>query len=119
VHDLDSLARALSGVVLDAAPVALDAGFLGPRAADWLAVLAKGAPEARLGFHLDPLSAFAEQGSSPGPIGAHLSAAAQTAARHAGAYPKASRFLASGRVVHEAGGSDGQELGFMAAAALA
>ena len=116
--DLDSLARALSGVLLDAAPVALDAGFLGPRAADWLAVLAKGAPEARLGFHMDPLSAFAEHGSSPGPIGTHVAAAAQTAARHAGAYPKATFFLASGRVAHEAGGSDGQELGLLAAAAL-
>ena len=117
--DLDSFARALSGVLLDAAPVALDAGFVGPRATDWLAVLAKGAPEARLGFHMDPLSAFAEQSSSLGPIGAHLAAAAQTAARHAGAYPKATFFLASGRVAHEAGGSDGQELGVMAAAALA
>jgi len=119
VHDQDSLARALSGVLLDAAPVALDAGLLGPQAADWLAVLGKGAPAARLGFHMDPLSAFAEQGASPGPIAAHVGAAAQTAARHAGAYPKATFFLASGRVAHEAGGSDGQELGFLAAAALA
>ena len=46
-------------------------------------------------------------------------AAANTAARHAGAYPEASFFLASGRVVHEAGGSAGQELGFAAASALA
>lgn len=119
VSDLDGLARALSGVQLDAAPAALDAGLLGPSAANWLAVLAKGAPQARLGFHMDPLSAFAEQGATPGPVQAHLAAAAQTAARHAGAYPKASFFLASGRVVHEAGGSDGQELGFLAAAALA
>lgn len=119
VHDLDSLAKALSGVVLDAAPVALDAGFLGPQAADWLAVLAKGAPEARLAFHLDPISAFAVSGVSPGPLAAHINAAAQTAARHAGAYPKATFFLASGQAVHEAGGSDGQELGVMAAAALA
>jgi methylmalonyl-CoA mutase len=119
VHDQDSLARALAGVMLDAAPVALDAGFLGPRAGDWLSVAAKGAPAARLGFHFDPLSAFAETGASPGPVAAHLSAAAQTAARHAGAYPKATFFLASGRAAHEAGGSEGQELGLMAASALA
>jgi methylmalonyl-CoA mutase len=119
VHDQDSLARALAGVVLDAAPVVLDAGFLGPRAGDWLSVAAKGAPAARLGFHFDPLSAFAQSGESPGPIAAHVSAAAQTAARHAGAYPKATFFLASGRAAHEAGGSDGQELGLMAACALA
>jgi methylmalonyl-CoA mutase len=117
--DQDGLGRALAGVLLDLAPVALDAGLLGPQAANALAVLAKGAPEAPLAFHLDPLSAFAEAGESPGPIESHLISAAQTAARHAPAYPKASLMLASGRVVHEAGGSDAQELGLMAAAAVA
>ncbi|WP_370545493.1 methylmalonyl-CoA mutase subunit beta [Caulobacter sp. 17J80-11] len=115
----DELARVLSGVLLDLAPVALDAGLLGPQAANALAVLAKGAPEAPLAFHLDPLSAFAEAGATAGPIESHVVSAAQTAARHAPAYPKASLFLASGRVAHEAGGSEVQELGFMAAAALA
>jgi methylmalonyl-CoA mutase len=115
----DDLARALSGVILDAAPVALDAGFAGPWAADGLALLAKGAPQARLAFHLDPFSAFAESGTSPGPVESHLIAAAQTVARHAPTYPQATGFLASGRGAHEAGGSDGQELGLMAAAALA
>lgn len=117
--DRDALERALSGVLLDLAPVALDAGYLGPRASDWLAALAKGAPEAPLAFHLDPLSAFAQTGASPGPIQAHVISAAQTAARHAPAYAKASFFLASGRVAHEAGGSKAQELAFMAAAAVA
>lgn len=117
--DQDRLERALAGVLLDVAPIALDAGLHGPQAANALAVLAKGAPSAPLNFHLDPLSAFAETGASPGPIESHLISAAQTAARHAGAYPKASLFLASGRVAHEAGGSEGQELGVMAAAALA
>jgi methylmalonyl-CoA mutase len=115
----DDLERVLSGVLLDLAPVALDAGLMGPQAADWLAALAKGAPEAPLAFHLDPLSTFAETGASPGPIQSHLISAAQTAARHAPAYPKATFFLASGRVAHEAGGSDAQELGFMASAAVA
>jgi len=119
VASQDDLARVLDGVLLDVAPVALDAGFMGPAAADWLAVLAKGAPAAPLAFHLDPLSAFAEAGAAPGPVEAHLIAAANTAARHAPAYPKASLFLAAGRVLHEAGGSDAQELGFLAAAATA
>ena len=117
--DRDDLERALKGVLLDLAPTALDAGYLGPRSADWLAALAKGAPEAPLAFHLDPLSAFAETGASPGPIQAHLISAAQTAARHAPAYAKATFFLASGRVAHEAGGSKAQELAFMASAAVA
>jgi methylmalonyl-CoA mutase len=106
-------------VLLDVAPVALDAGFLGSAAADWLGALAKDAPAAQLAFHLDPLSAFAEAGASPGPIEAHLIAAATVGARLAAPYPKASLFLASGRAVHEAGGGEAAELAFAVAAALA
>jgi methylmalonyl-CoA mutase len=113
------LTRVLDGVLLELAPVALDAGFLGPKAADWLGAAAKGSPNALLQFHLDPLSALAETGESPGPIEAHLIAAATVAARLAEAYPKAGLFLASGRVVHEAGGGEAGELAFALAAALA
>jgi len=119
VGSADDLARVLDEVLLDAAPIALDAGFLGPRAADWLGAAAKGAPAAPLSFHLDPLGAFAEAGASPGPIEAHLIAAATVAARLAETYPKASLFLASGRPAHEAGGGEALELGLAAAAALA
>jgi methylmalonyl-CoA mutase len=118
VGSADDLARVLDGVLLDLAPVALDAGFMGPQAADWLAAAAKGGPASPLAFHLDPLSAFAEAGESPGPIAAHVTAAAETGARHVETYPEAGLFLASGRVVHEAGGTEAQELGFMTAAAL-
>ncbi len=117
--DSEPLARALEGVALELAAVGLDAGLDGPEAANALAVAAKGSPRARLMFHMDPLSAFAEAGTAPRAIGEHLTLAANTAARHAGAYPEASFFLASGRVVHEAGGSIGQELGFVAANAVA
>ncbi len=113
------LARVLDGVYVDMAPVALEAGFLGPKAADWLAPLAKNAPAAPLAFHLDPLTAWAEAGVSPGPIESHIVSAATVAARLAAAYPKAELFLATGRAAHEAGAADAQELGFMAAAALA
>lgn len=119
VGSQDDLARTLDGVLLDLAPVALDAGSMGAEAANWLAALAKGAPEAPLAFHLDPLSTFAREGRSAGPVAAHVKAAAQAAARHAGAYPRAGLFLASGRFVHEAGGTEAQELGVMAAAAVA
>jgi methylmalonyl-CoA mutase len=113
------LGRALEGVLLDLAPVALDAGWLGPVAGGWLAELAKGGPAAPLALHMDPLGTWALDGVSPGPVEAHVAAAAETAARHAATYPKATFFLASGRPVHEAGGSEGWELGFAAAAALA
>lgn len=117
--DPEALGRALEGVALELAAVGLDAGLDGPDAADALALAAKGAPRARLMFHLDPLTAFAETGGSPRAIEEHISLAANTAARHAEAYPDATFFLASGRAAHEAGGSAGQELGFAAASAVA
>lgn len=118
LSDSAPLGRALEGVALELAPVALDAGIDGPDAANALAVVAKGSPRAKLRFHLDPISAFAEAGGSPRSVEDHLSLAANTAARHAGAYPDATFFLASGRVAHEAGGSAAQELAFAAASVV-
>ena len=119
IGSAEGLARALSGVVLEMAPVSLDAGFLGPKAADWLGTVAKASPGARLNFHMDPLSAFAATGASPGPIDSHLINAATVGGRLAETYPHAELFLASGRVVHEAGGGEAEELAFAAAAAIA
>jgi len=119
VGSADDLSTALSGVMLDLAPVALDAGFLGPKAADWLGALAKAAPNAPLAFHLDPLTAFATTGASPGPIESHVFNAATVGSRLAQTYVKASLFLATGRAAHEAGGSNTEELAMMAASALA
>ena len=117
--DSEPLARTLEGVALELAAVGLDAGLAGPDAANALAVAAKGSPRARLMFHMDPVSAFAEAGEAPRPMEEHLTLAANTAARHAGAYPEATFFLASGRVAHEAGGSIAQELAFAASNAVA
>ncbi|KRB52516.1 methylmalonyl-CoA mutase family protein [Phenylobacterium sp. Root700] len=118
IGSAEELSRALDGVMLEFAPVALDAGFLGPKAADWLAAAAKNSPTALLSFHLDPLSAFARAGASPGPIESHVVSAATVGARLIATYPKAGLFLASGRVVHEAGGGEAGELAFMLASAL-
>lgn len=117
--DPEPLGRALRDVALELAPVGLDAGLQGPQAANALAIVGKGSPRARLMFHLDPLGAFAAACGAPRPIEEHLTLAANTAARHAGAYPQATLFLASGRSAHEAGGSIGQELGMAAASAVA
>jgi methylmalonyl-CoA mutase len=119
VGSADDLRRVLDGVLTDLAPVALDAGFLGPVCADWLAAVAKASPVAPLALHLDPLSAFARAGASPGPIEAHVISAAQIGARLAESYPKASLFLASGAVAHESGGSPAWELAIAVTAALA
>jgi methylmalonyl-CoA mutase len=119
VGSADDLSTALSGVMLDLAPVALDAGFLGPKAADWLGALAKAAPNAPLAFHMDPLTAFAQTGTSPGPIESHVFSAATVGCRLAETYVKASLLLATGRAAHEAGGSNTEELAVMTASALA
>jgi methylmalonyl-CoA mutase len=87
--------------------------------ADHLAALCRPTPAAAPAFHLDPLSAFARSGASPGPVESHLVSAATTAVRLAGHLPNASLFLASGRPAHEAGGGEAQELGLALAAALA
>ena len=118
VASAEDLARVLEGVEAELAPIALDAGFLGTTAAGWLHDVAKSSPGARLAFHLDPLSAFAAAGASPGPITEHVRAAAALGAQLAETYPRASLFLASGGVVHEAGGSPAWELAFAAAAAV-
>ncbi|HEX7761294.1 MAG TPA: methylmalonyl-CoA mutase family protein [Caulobacteraceae bacterium] len=119
IGSAEDMARVLDSVVTDIAPVALDAGFLGAKAADWLGELAKASPAAPLQFHLDPLSAFARTGASPGPIQSHLISAANVAARLAVTYPKAGLFLASGQAAHEAGATEAEEIAFAAAAALA
>ncbi len=113
------LGRVLDGVALELATVAIDTGFMGPIAADWMATVAKAGPNALLAFNLDPLTAFAAAGVSPGPIEAHLIASANVAARLAQPYPKASMFLASGKFLHEAGGPPAWELATALAASVA
>jgi methylmalonyl-CoA mutase len=110
----EALARTLEGVVTEVALVALDAGEAGLEAARALNASAKASPGARLAFHLDPLSVMAETGGA-----APIAEAASLASQFAETYPKASLFLASGRVIHEAGGAPAMEIAFAAAAAVA
>ncbi|MDO1558306.1 methylmalonyl-CoA mutase family protein [Brevundimonas sp. 2R-24] len=114
--DQDGLVPALKGVLLELASVALDAGADGARAADALAVAAKGSPRAALALHLDAPSAWAT--SEGADLAALTISFANTALRHAAAYPQASLFMASGVAVHDAGGTEVQELAFMAAGAV-
>lgn len=115
----EAFARLMEGVVLDAAPVALDAGFRGVWAAEQLAGAAKGAPTARLAFHLDPLGAFSEAGASPEAIATMVADAARAAVGQAERYPLATFFLASGQPLHEAGGGEAAELAAAVGSAIA
>lgn len=119
IGSADDMAKALDNVLIDLAPVALDAGWLGPKAADWLGAVAKAAPNAPMAFHMDPLTAFAQSGTSPGPVESHIFNAATVGARLATTYARASLLLATGRAAHEAGGSNVEELALMTASALA
>ncbi|WP_282008009.1 methylmalonyl-CoA mutase family protein [Brevundimonas aveniformis] len=113
IGSADDMAAALDGVLLELATVALDAGARAVEAANWLAVVAKGSPQAKLAFHLDPVSLMAREGPDL------FDSAVQTAMRHEGAYPNVELFLGSGRFVHEAGGTEAQELAVMLASAVA
>ena len=112
IGSADDMAQALDGVLLELAAVALDGGAQAVEAANWLAVAAKGSPQAKLAFHLDPISTIAREGPDL------VAASVQTAMRHQAAYPAAELFLASGVFVHEAGGTETQELAVMLASAV-
>ena len=99
--------------------MALDAGFDGVKAAEALSAVAKGSPRAKLAFHLDPISAYAQAGGAPGDFASLMAETAKAATTQAATYPEATLFMASGRVAHEAGGSIAQELAFAASSAVA
>ena len=116
VGSADDLATVLEGVFLDLAPVALDAGRYGIEAANWLLQLGEARTLwPRLQLHVDPLAALASTGICEGGIEAGIAGAAELGTNQT----VETLFLASGTVAHEAGASEGVELGVMAAAAIA
>ncbi len=110
--DADVLARVLEGVHTDLAPVALDAGSRGVEAAHALSAAAGRGPAAPLAFHMDPLGAAALEGA---PSDGAVAAAARAGAELLAIHPRATLMRAGGEAVHEAGGTEAQELGFAAA----
>jgi methylmalonyl-CoA mutase len=114
----DELATVLDGVALDLAPVALEA----PVRAAWTARLLaehlgeRNLRDAAVGFNLDPIGAFARSG------GMHELAvwmAADFAVDQAREFPNATSLRVDARPVHEAGGSEAQELGAALASGVA
>jgi methylmalonyl-CoA mutase len=112
------LPAALNDVLLDLAPVALDAGPDPEAAANALLAVyeQRGIPDSavigNLGF--DPLGHAARTGTS-----ADLVAAAGTAAGYARRFPRLRTMVVDALPYHEAGGSDAQELGASIATAVA
>lgn len=108
-RDLDV---ALADVILEAAPVALDAVAGGLSAAELLAAKLKGVAAPGTAFNLDPIGALMRDGMIGGEA---IADAARFAVRVRGAMPAATALRIDARPVHEAGGTEAQEI----AAALA
>ena len=113
------LSRVLDGVLTDLAPVALDAGAQGVEAAEALSAASGRGPAAPLAFHMDPIGAAALGALPVASLEAEVARAARAGARLGGVHPRASLVRAAGEAVHEAGGTEAQELGFAAACGLA
>ncbi|XRQ14676.1 methylmalonyl-CoA mutase family protein [Actinomadura welshii] len=111
------LSEALRGVLLDLAPVVLDAGERTDEAAEaFLSLAADRGNAADVSGNLgaDPLGLAARTGA-PG----SLDAAAALAARCVRGFPKLRAVVADGTPYHDAGGSDAEELGAAVAAGVA
>jgi methylmalonyl-CoA mutase len=115
---LDGLATALSGVLLDLAPVTLDAGDDYAGAARVLLDLheERGVPAGEVGGNLgiDPIGIAARTGSEP-----DVPAAAALVTRHAGTYRALRGMVVDALPYHQAGGSDAEELGCSIATGVA
>ncbi|MFD6948819.1 methylmalonyl-CoA mutase [Nocardiopsis sp. TSRI0078] len=113
-----ALGEALTDVHLDLAPVVLDPGAGYADAADALlgAHADAGVPDGRIASHLgvDPLTTAARAGERP-----DVMDPVRFAVDRAQGRPGLGLVVADGTLVHNAGGSDGQELGFAVAAGTA
>jgi len=115
-------ARLLDGVKLDLACVALEAaGASSTQGIALAALLAdvaarQGGAEALLAFNVDPIGALARTGGLPGSVEDEIEQAATFARDALKDFPKATALRADSRPVHEAGGSEVQEIAFLTAA---
>ncbi|MCF2529778.1 methylmalonyl-CoA mutase subunit beta [Yinghuangia soli] len=120
--DPAELPRVLTGVLLDLAPVVLDPGADFAPAADALLAVFRGsdvAPgEIRGNLGADPLAVHARTGRAP-QAGADLAAAAGLAVRAHAEFPNLQAIAVDAQPYHEAGASEGQELGAATAAGVA
>ncbi|HEX3591076.1 MAG TPA: methylmalonyl-CoA mutase family protein [Pseudonocardiaceae bacterium] len=114
---LDGIGAALAGVLLDLAPVTLDAGIDSLAAAQALLALhhERGVPDGRVGGNLgvDPIGLAARTGGEP-----DLSPVA-VVAEYAAKYPNLRGIVVDALPYHRAGGSDADELGCALATAVA
>ena len=117
--DIERLRR---GVKLDLAPLALEAaGASSAHGIELAALVAASlssgvAATAMIAFNVDPIGALARTGALPAPADVEIAQAADFAVNIAAQFPKATALRADSRPVHEAGGTEVQELAYLVAA---
>jgi methylmalonyl-CoA mutase len=113
---------ALKGVDASLATIALDSGRgMGARTAGLLGQWAEGqgnAAKLKLDFNINPLGTLAKTGRIEGGLDAAIAKSGALAAALAGKFPAANLFRMDGALVHEAGGSEAQELAALVASAI-
>jgi len=123
IPTLDDLDRTLAGVMLDLVHLRLDAGAHGRQVAALLVALAERrgqSPTAlSVDFGLDPIGAMAASGALSAPWGDVAWRCADTLSSLTDKGFAGGVFMADGRLCHEAGGSEAQELAAVMATALA
>ncbi len=120
----EAVAKALDGVFLDAgisielqiAPPSREVAF---QIADGIKARGVDPAACDIRFGLDPLGACATSGSSPGEWAEIIAAATETAKTLAARGFHGPFLAADGRVIHDASGSEAQELAFVLASAVA
>ena len=121
--DADAVARVLDGVHLDAIALELQTAESTKDAADHVAVLAQASGHApdqvSIRFGHDPIGAHALNGKSPIPWNDLGPRFAQHVAALATQGFKAALTAADGRLIHNAGGSEAQELAYVLAVGVA
>ncbi len=115
---VEGIGAALADVLLDLAPVTLDAGAGVAVAAEALLAVyeQRGVPAGRVGGNLgvDPIGVAARTGAAP-----DLTTAARLVADYAGRYPALRGMVVDALPYHQAGGSDADELGCAVATGVA
>jgi methylmalonyl-CoA mutase len=116
--DLDAL---LDGVMLDLIPVRIDAGTSAGHVAAMIAAKVardRADPKAlTIAFGIDPIGAFARRGTLEDWSGAAAKAADAVLALRSRGFG-GTQLVADGRVIHDAGGSEAQELAFVLGTAV-
>jgi len=107
IREARDLDVALADVILEAAPVSLDAGEHGAWFAGLLRDKLKGVAAKGTNFGLDPLGAFMRSGKE---CAEEHALAIDFTARHAAELPAARFVRVDARIVHEAGGTEAQEI---------